>query len=148
MTHGSAKSHFLKRLKAGGLALDKLTLGDGVAAALSFYEEERAEGCDIDQDGDMLLFEWGTFDWGDGPAFEVSVARQLIATGDEDDEPRQLRLTFRFKASAAGTVRSGNRWCESPDVLPAFRKFINRSSAFKAIGETTPTAVELRYGRT
>lgn len=144
----SAKAHFLKRLKAGGLALDKLTLAAGVAAALSFYEEVRAEGCDMDEDGDMLLFEWGTFDWGDRPAFEVSVTRQLIANADEEDEPRQLRLKFRYKESAAGTVRNGNRWCESPGAIPAFRKFINRSSAFKATGEKTPTTVELRYGRT
>lgn len=148
MKLASAKTHFLKRLKAGDLALDKLTLVDGVAALISFYEEVRAEGCDVDENGDMLLFEWGAFDWGDGPAFEVSMTRQLVESEVEDDEPRQLRLTFRFNSPAAGTVRSGNRWCESPDGVPAFRKFISRSGAYKAVRETTPMAVELRYGRT
>ena len=32
----------------------------GIEALLAFYEEDRAEGCLIDEDGDMLLFQWGT----------------------------------------------------------------------------------------
>ena len=119
----AAKTRFLKRLEAAGLALDALTPATGVEAMLAYYAEERAEGCEIEEDGDMLLFQGGTHDWGRGPAFEVSIVRQLIVADDEEDEPRQLDLRFRFEPSAG--VRAGegaSRWCASPGELAAFRR--------------------------
>ena len=94
-----ASTRFLKRLEAAGVTLNALTPAAGFEALLAFYGEERAEGCDPDQDGDVLLFQWGTNDWGDGPEFEVDITRQLI--DDMDDEPRQLALTFEFDAAVA-----------------------------------------------
>jgi hypothetical protein len=144
----AAKTRFLKRLEAAGLALDTLAPAAGVEAMLAYYAEERADGCDIDDDGDMILFQWGTHDWGDGPAFEVNITRQLIVADDEDEEPRQLGLTFRFGPSAGAAAGEGNRWCESPDGLAEFRRFVARSAALKAVGGQSSESVELRYGRT
>jgi hypothetical protein len=143
----AAKSRFLKRLGTSGLALDSLTPAAGIEALLAFYEEDRAEGCPIDEDGDMLLFQWGTNDWGNGPTFEVNITRQLIASED-DEEPRQLSLTFRFKPPIGARVREGNRWCESPDGIVEFRRFLRNSPALKALGKKAPDSVELRFGRT
>jgi len=143
-----AKMRFLKRLEAAGQSLDGLTLAVGVEAMLAYYAEERADGCPLDEDGDMLLFQWGTHDWGDGLAFEVNITRQLIVADDEETEPQQLRLTFRFEPAAGAAAGESNRWCESPDGLPEFRRFVVRSAALKAVGEKSPDSVELRYGRT
>src|SRR5262245_37488233 len=109
----AAKTQLLKRLEAAGLALDTLTPAEGAEAMLAYYEEERADGCDLDEEGDMLLFQWGIRDWGDGPAFEVNLTRQLIVT-DDDDAPRQLSLTFRFEPAVGAAAGEGSRWCESP----------------------------------
>ena len=148
MKPGAAKTRFLKRLEAAELALDTLTPSVGVEAMLSYYAEERADGCDPDDDGDMLLFQWGTNDWGDGPSFEVNLTRQLLVT-DKEDEPRQLSLTFHFAPDRAPTgLKDGNKWCESPGGLAAFRRFITGSKAFQAVGHLTPASVELRFGRT
>src|SRR5690242_283844 len=144
----AAKSRFLKRLEAAGLALDALTPAAGTEAMLAYYAEERADGCPLDADGDLLLFQWGTYDWGDGPAFEVNITRQLIVAGDADEEPRQVRLTFRFEPAVGASAGAGNRWCESLDGLPEFRRFVTGSAALQAIGRRSPEAVELRYGRT
>ena len=148
MKPGAAKSRFLKRLQAAELSLTALTLAAGVEAMLAYYAEERAEGCPLDQDGDMLLFQWGTHDWGDGPVFEVSIVRQLMVADDEDEEPRQLDLRFRFTPAAGASAGQANRWCESPDELPEFRQFVTGSEALKAVGRLVPESVELRYGRT
>jgi hypothetical protein len=144
----TAKTRFLKRLESGGLSLNALTPAAGVEAILAYYAEERADGCLIDQDGDMLLFQWGTHDWGHGPAFEVSIVRQLIVAGDQDEEPRQLDLRFLFEPAAGAAAGEGNRWCQAPDGLAAFRRFVTGSKAFKAVGKQSPDSVELRYGRT
>jgi hypothetical protein len=143
-----AKSRFLKRLEAAGQSLGTLTPAVGVEAMLAHYAEERADGCPLDEDGDMLLFQWGTHDWGKGPAFEVSIVRQLIVADDEDEEPRQLDLLFRFGPSAGASAGDGNRWCESPDQLAKFRRFVTGSAALKAVGNLSPESVELRFGRT
>ncbi len=144
----AAKTRFLKRLEAAGQSLEALTPAAGVEAMLAYYAQERADGCPLDEDGDMLLFQWGTHDWGDGPAFEVSIVRQLIAADDEEDEPRQLDLRFRFAPAAGASAGEGNQWCESPDRLPAFRRFVTTSPAFKAVGSLSAEVVELRDGRT
>ena len=145
---GTAKTRFLKRLAAAGLSLDSLTPAAGVAAMLTYYADERAEGCPFEDDGDMLLFEWGTHDWGEGPAFEVAITRQLIVPDDENEEPRQLGLTFRFDPPIGDGVREGNRWCRSPDELAKFRRFVTRSAALKAVAQQSAVSVGLRYGRT
>jgi hypothetical protein len=148
MKPGAAKTRFLKRLEAAGLSLDSLTPAAGVEAMLTYYAEERAEGCPFEDDGDMLLFEWGTYDWGDGPAFEIAITRQLIVPDDENEEPRQLGLTFRFDPSVGDGVRKGNRWCRSLDELANFRRFVTRSAALKAVAQQSAVSVAVRYGRT
>lgn len=148
MKPGTAKTRFLKRLDAAKLKLDALTPSAGVEAMLHFYADERADGCDPDDDGDMLLFEWGTNDWGEGPSFEVNLTRQFMIT-DDVEEPRQLSLIFCFApVDAPSGLKDGNKWCESPDGLPAFRRFVARSKAIQAVGQRTPASVELRFGRT
>jgi hypothetical protein len=148
MKPSAAKTQFLKRLKAAGLPLDTITPADGVEAMLAYYAEERADGCPFEEDGDMLLFEWGIYDWGDGPAFEVGITRQLVRTDTKEEEIWQLGLDFRFEPSVGIRAGKQNRWCASLDELDDFRKFITKSAALKAVARHTPMSVELRFGPT
>ena len=54
------------------------TPAEGIDSMFSSYRSASADGCDISSDGDMLLFPWGTFDWGDGDYFEIDVTRQFM----------------------------------------------------------------------
>jgi hypothetical protein len=147
----AAKARLIERLEAAGLSLDTLTVAEGVEAMLAYFMDERADGCSLRRDGDMLLFQWGTRDWGrgDGPAFEVSIVRQLKAAADPETEPRQLDLRFRFDSLAGAAAGSGaGEWCASPRRSARFRRFVNGSAAFEAVGQLPPKSVQLRYGRT
>ncbi|MDB5307949.1 MAG: hypothetical protein JWO38_2151 [Gemmataceae bacterium] len=145
----SARTRFLKRLEGAGQGLESLTTAAGIEAMLAFYADERAEGCDPTGDGDMLLFQWGVNDWGAGPAFEVSITRQLMVAGDENDEPRQLSLTCRFDPTlATGGGEGGSEWCESPGGLAAFRQFIMTTQAVQAVAQLSPSGVVLQFERT
>jgi hypothetical protein len=144
----AAETRFLKRLEAAGLSLDTLTPSAGVEAMLAYYAEERAEGCPFEGDRDMLLFQWGTYDWGGGPAFEVDITRQLIRTDTKEKEIWQLRLVFRFEPSVGVAAGERNRWRVSLDELAAFRKFVTSSAALKAVAQQPPASVELLYGPT
>lgn len=143
----SVKTRLLKRLNMTGADIEKLSPIEGIEAMLSFYEEERVDGCDPEDDGDMLRFEWGTYDWGDGGSFQVSVTRQLMATDDDEDEPQQLKLTFKFDPAVGGSVKDGGQWCESPEDMPKFRKYVSSSKAVKALGKHRPDEVQLKFGR-
>ncbi len=85
---------------ARGTVLSASTVEAGLSLMFSFYEAVKPDGCDPD-DGDMLLFEWGTYDWGQGENFQVGITRQFVETDQEDDDAiSQLSVTYRFEPTA------------------------------------------------
>ena len=141
------KKRFLKRIEEAGHKLNSLPITEGIEAMLRFYEEERVDGCDIDEEGDMLLFQWGSNDWGEGEFFEVEIARQLMDQAGEDEDVRQLRLIYRFAPDAKlRKLEDGNQWCSSLDEVDAFRTFIHSSQAFKAGVKLDPVEITLEFG--
>jgi hypothetical protein len=82
----------------------------GVAAMLRFYSECRAAGCG-EAGSDMLLFQWGTYDWGEGAHFELDITRQVILPDEEDDDAIwQLHMTYLFlPTDELSTLGSNNR---------------------------------------
>lgn len=107
----------------------------GFEAMLSFYAEQRVEGCDSENDGDMLLFQWGTQDWGEGPEFELDLTRQVIFTDEEDDDAIwQLHLTYHYHpTSELRALKADDHWCPTPADLPGFRELIASSKAYQLL---------------
>jgi hypothetical protein len=139
-----AKKQFLEVLRAKGRRPSSLTPAEGVAVMLDFYRDERAEGCELDKDGEMLLYQWGCYDWGEGEFFEFDITRQFIDGAGEDEDIRQLHLTFKFEPTEAlRKVKEGNHWCHSPKDLAAFRSYVDSSKALKAIADAVPVEVSL-----
>ena len=142
----AAETEFVLLMGRRGLLLRDLTAEHGIPAMLAYYQEERAEGPSLERDGDMLLYQWGTYDWGRGEFFELDITRQLILNDGEDDDIWQLQLTFRFSPTASlRDLRRGNRWCSTPDELAEFETFIRASQAYQAVAAVKPTSVDLRY---
>jgi hypothetical protein len=79
----------------------------------------------------MLLFQWGTYDWGSGKHFEVDVTRQVIFPDEADDDALwQLHLTYRAAPSPERTaLGSGNRWCSSHTEVAEFESFLRCAAA-------------------
>jgi len=118
-----------------GVNIDVLRFDSTIAAFFDFYRDERAEGCAVDEDGDMLLFEWGAVDWGEGDHFELSLARQLIF-GPGDGKIWQLKLTYAYEPTAAfRALGAGNRWCDTLDALAAFREWVDAADAYRTAAE-------------
>src|SRR5437879_13288813 len=116
MKVASAKKRFLQLIKPKASQLSSLSPVDGITLMLSFYLDERADGCEIDEDGDMLLYQWGCYDWGNGESFEFNITRQFMDADGQDEDIRQLSLTFKFKPTESlRKLADGNRWCRSPD---------------------------------
>jgi hypothetical protein len=118
----------------------------GIERMLAFYKEVRADDVDLDADGDMLLFQWGTYDWGSGEMFEVDITRQLIRGSGEDDDIWQLHLTYRFPpAEPLRAIGKGNRWCARPDDAASFQQFMIGHAAIDLVGSRNDGQVRLEY---
>jgi hypothetical protein len=149
MNASSALSDFEQVIRNNGYRLVELNPDRGIALMLEFYRDHRVDDCPSDSDADMLLYQWGTNDWGNGEWFEVDITRQFIINGEAEDENIwQLSLTFKFPPSAQlRALGPGDKWC--PDPRPRgvnyFESFIRASDAFQAILDQHPAVVELDY---
>lgn len=146
MNVDDAKNEFLKRIELSVGDLSALTPATGSDLMLAFYQEVRADGCSLEEDGDMLLYQWGVHDWGRGEYFHWNLTRQLMISDLEDDNIKQLSLTFLFRPTdALRAIDEGNQWCLNPNELTTFQDFIAQSPAFNAVSKLTATKVELQY---
>ena len=118
----------------------------GIERMISFYREVRADEVDLGDDGDMLLFQWGTYDWGGGPLFEVDVTRQLIRGAGEDDDIWQLHLTYRFPpAETLRVLGKGDRWCARVGDIAAFEQFVMTHPAVAAVESRDDGQIRVAY---
>ena len=81
----NARHEFEKVLRGRGLSEHAPGLVAGCDALFDFYRDNRADGAVFEQhdDADMLLFQWGTYDWGEGEHFSLKpdTATYLLRTG-------------------------------------------------------------------
>jgi hypothetical protein len=143
MKSAEAKSKFKARLaeRGGGNRPEEI-----IDCMLDFYREVRAEDCDLEGDGDMLLLQWGTHDWGAGKWFELDITRQFLVGDGEDDQIFQLSATAKYKPSRElDSLGAGNRWCENLRKVGEFSEFIASSAPMTLLRGTTPDKVEIDY---
>ncbi len=149
MTPKNSKEELEKRIKQSGTPMAGLTLAQGIRLMISFYRAVRAEGCALNMCGDLLLFLWGTDDWGQGQTFTCEIMRHFIVTkkGEGDfGAMSQLSLTFHFTPSAPlKKLREGKRWCSKPKDLAAFEAHIACTEACQATAGLRPNKVTLVY---
>jgi hypothetical protein len=158
-----ALKHFKAFMADAGLSLDNLSPQNAVDLMVNFYTQIPTEDCTFENDGDMLLFEWGMYNWGNGEFFEHKITRQFIpstsseeecsddlsASSEEecsDDWIGQLSLTLKYPPSPVlKTIASGNLWCAHPDEIPDFINFIQTCEATKQITDLSIMATELTF---
>ncbi len=142
-----AKQEFERLIQRSGMRVGSLSPARGLEMMLAFYRTVRFDDVDLAGNGDMLLYQWGTYDWGEGESFEFDITRQLILGTGEDEDIFQLSLTFKFQPTVAlRQLGAGNRWCHSLEKVEEFRSFIDSSPAIIAVGQATPSKVQLEYG--
>jgi hypothetical protein len=141
-----ALEEFEQHLRRSGQEGAPSTLAGGIERMSAFYRDVRADEIDVESDGDMLLFQWGTYDWGQGLMFEVDITRQLILGVGEDDDIWHLHLTYRFPPSEELlAMGKGNRWCGRPDEVEVFVRFMMAHPATAAVGGRRDGQAGLRY---
>jgi hypothetical protein len=146
MKPADSPSAFASFAQSNGVAVARCTPRDGITQMLAFYSSVSPQACG-GPDGDMLLFQWGTCDWGTGKHFELNITRQFIEQELEDDDAiSQLGLTFRYIPTQDGeSLGDGNRWCHAQTELKDFRADVLSTRAFTLFADAQPLAVELTH---
>lgn len=123
---------------ARGLDLRASTPREGIETMLAFRAATACPGCS----DDMLLYQWGSYDWGAGKYYEINITRQFVESELEDDDAiSQLSLTYMYKPSPELLALGiSNCW---EDGAPDFPQFIFKSPAFTAVADAKPDQLEL-----
>lgn len=130
-----------------GVDFDSADLGRVIGAVLEFYETVSASGVVSDVQSDMLLFQYGVYDWGDGECFEVDLTRQFIIEGEEgDDAISQLRCTTFYSATSdLKALGCSDFWCSARHELDGFAARIFSCPALRAALPLMPIRREIRW---
>lgn len=117
MKSSDALSTLTGMITAAGVNLASPSVADLSKALTVFrdFSEIPVDDVNKDEDGDMVLLQYGTYDWGSGEFFEVDLVRQLMPPGEEyeedDDLIFQLHCTFRFEPTESlRAFGSFERW--------------------------------------
>jgi hypothetical protein len=129
--------------------LQEASLADMIVAVVGFYAGQPAVGLSDDENSDMLLFQYGCYNWGEGEMFEFDITRQFIdADGDDDDAFSQLRFTAYYEPDAAlRAMPAANRWCKTLDELADFQLGILSSPALALVKARRPATVKIDWER-
>jgi hypothetical protein len=146
MTPSESLAAFRSFSTAASVDLENCVPRDGFDQMFRFYDAVPPSGCS-GRDGDMLFFQWGTYDWGSGLNFELNITRQFIEEAKQDDDAiSQLSLTFRFEPSAeSDALKPGNLVCEGPQAATVVRDFALKHPAFTLVADHRPKSAELRH---
>jgi hypothetical protein len=114
---------------------------------VDFYREQPFGGLDPADDADMLLFQFGCYDWGDGERFEVSLTRQFAHRGSEG-ELSQLHADFYFEPEPdLRALGADDKWCQSPAQASALLADILAGPAVAAVRALQPVRREISWER-
>ena len=109
-------------------------------AWIEFYKAQRVD--DVVEGLDWLWFQFGTYDWGQGPSFQIDLTRQFILQDEEDDDAIwQMHLVLYFLPDPA--LGSGIQTCEEPSDADEFMRQLLASSPTTQILDRAPDRVEL-----
>jgi hypothetical protein len=118
-----------------------------ISSVLSFYHRNQAEGL-VDDDGDMLLFQYGVYDWGLGPFFEIGLTRQFIEVERNDDEHviSQFKLTcFLEPTDELKALGRGKRWCNDPSQMNDFSAWLMHHPILKETEDSPRVRTEVSW---
>ena len=147
MNPSEAKSRFEQFVADSGDSVAILTATAATRLMLAFYRQVRATDCPLDTDGDMVCFQWGAYDFGEGETYQYDITRQFMLSGTEgDDGMSQLSLTVHYAVTEAlRAYRQGSRWCHSPSQADELELFIRNHESTAAVASLEPLRTTLAW---
>ncbi|AFM14007.1 hypothetical protein [Turneriella parva] len=140
-----AEKLLLSQIKNSNLEPSELSPETLLKQIVDFYLNTRFEEVDISADGDMLLIQWGTYDWGEGAFFEFDITRQFIESSKTDDDAiSQLHATLFFAETPELSKEQGNQWFHDPESAASTFDFVKGLKFIDKLQKLKPLKVEIR----
>jgi len=132
----------IERKLDGGekLAAEKL-----IEISVSMFHALKVNDIPARPDCDMLLFQYGVYDWGDnlGRHFSLNVTRQFIK--EDEDEPYQLGFSLIYKHGPFKNCKAFNCWSFKFLRLEDWVDHIKNTQGYLLAKETTAKAYKLTF---
>ncbi|MBN8650372.1 MAG: hypothetical protein J0L67_03040 [Cytophagales bacterium] len=126
---------------------DNITPGTALTSILDFYKNYKTDTGSENADDDMLLFQYGTYDWdGSGGKFEFNLTRQIA--DPDDEEFYQVKLTLYYKATDIGEIESFNLWSIDKPTIDDWQKAIKDTEGFKRAIKARPFDYKVELTKT
>lgn len=120
---------------------------EAVDQFLIFFETYPVKEVKARIDEDMLLFQYGTYNWDKkGPKFEFNLTRQFEIPNQ--DEYLQLSLTLYYAVDTLQQVEAFNTWSMDYKDLKTFKKKIESSDGFQNVLMMKPLNVKITLSGT
>ncbi|MCP4964091.1 MAG: hypothetical protein GY926_02530 [bacterium] len=134
-------------LSQRSLDLDRAAPQTLLLAVIAWYETERTtDAAPLQNDGDMLLFQYGTYDWSEGPTFHYGITRQFVTTPGDELCIWQLSITAHYDATTeAVRLGSDHQWVGTPAECEQLRNHLSDSPATAYVQPLGPLRVELSF---
>ena len=126
---------------------DILTVDEFIDIAINKFNKIRVDKIDYTESfNDMLLFQYGVYNWGDedGNHFGFDITRQIITP--EEDEPYQLSLVLVFESSAFLDIKPYDIWSNDFFDDEDFVKHIKSTPGYVLAKSMKATQAHLRLG--
>lgn len=121
--------------------------GEAVKKFVHFFENNKVKK-NGEREQDLLLFQYGTYDWldGKGKAFNFNLTRQFEIPGE--DEFLQLSLTLFYNPEDFAEVEACQSWSIDFEQVNEWVKGIEQTAGYKKAINLKPTRIEINLERT
>ena len=125
-----------------------LTVDKFIDIATNLFKKIRIDKIDYTESfNDMLLFQYGVYNWGDekGNHFSFDITRQIIAP--DEDEPYQLSFTLIFEPSAFSKIKPYDIWSNKFNCLEDFVNHIKSTPGYEVANKMNAIKAQLLFGQ-
>ena len=137
----------LEQIVKSHITDNNITPESALISILEFYRTYKTDVEDENVDDDMLLFQYGAYDWdGSGGRFEFNLTRQIV--DPDDEEYYQVRLTLYYKTADIGEIESYNLWSIDKPTIENWKKVITDTEGFKRAEKVKPFDYKVELTKT
>ena len=137
----------LEQIVNSNIADDNITPETALTSIIDFYRNYNTDIGSENADDDMLLFQYGTYDWdGSGGKFEFNLTRQIA--DPDDEEFHQVKLTLYYKPEDIGEIESFNLWSIDKPTIDDWQKNIKDTEGFKRATKARPFDYKVELTKT
>lgn len=123
---------------------------------LDWHASERfRDAYPLDEDGDGVLIQWGTYAWDASRTFQFDVTRQLttaegwfarlVRRRTDDVSLWQVHVTLHYSAELETDGVEGSLWVFGPNDAAAARTEVTKRGVFDLLSGRTPLRVEVSF---